>query len=196
MKTALIFALISISSFAVSTPYELNGEFSFTGETKSIFSKRYEPVYAFTRSGRERLADLKSQGWSCAIKPRQTYLCSKADVAKQIPAHIEDRVDALYGSMKVEFENKTVIPVLTNDAPALKEYRINKELIFNGKVYPYFDYRILKSQNGDLHRVLWGEGIHREEFIVLSEKLLWNVETFSDQEKKYYDTFVITGDFR
>lgn len=161
-----------------------------------MFSKRYEPVYAFTRAGRERLKDLKAQGWSCQVKPRQTYLCSKANIASEIPSHISNRARALFNTLEVEFEDKRVSPVILNEGTSLVEYRFHKSVTYNNKTYPHFDYLIIKGRGYDIHKVKWGEGLEREEFLVESAQLLKKVETFSDQEKKYYDIFVIEGNFR
>lgn len=188
---------IFIVSFSVNAnPYQLSGEFKFTGITNAIFSKRFEPVYAFTQEGRERLTELRNQGWACVVKPRQTYLCSKANVAQQTPLSINERARTQYETLEVEFEGRSVTPTLLNQGSALTEYRFHKEVTFNGKVYPYFDYLIIHGSDYDLHKVKWGEGIERTEFLVENEGFLKKVETFADQEKKYYDIFVIEGNFR
>jgi hypothetical protein len=194
---ALIFSSLYLISWALAAkPYQLSGEYKFTETTNATFSKRYEPVYAFTQAGRERLTDLRSKGWSCSVKPRQTYLCSKANVASQIPSHVSQRAFGLFNSLKLSFEELDVTPSLLNDSPALTEYRFPKKVTFNGKTYPHFDYLIIHGQGYELHKVKWGEGLEREEFLVENERFLKKVETFSDQEKKYYDLFVIEGSFR
>lgn len=177
-------------------PYELKGEFNFSGTTNAIFSKRYEPVYAFTEQGKLRLQELRNMGWACEVKPRQTYLCSKANVANQVPLFINEKARRLYNSMTINFEEVTVSPSVISEGESLTQYRIPKEVEFKGKIYPYFDYSISHYAGYDLHKVKWGEGIDRHEFVVEGPNDLKKVEVFSDQEKTYYDIFVIEGDFR
>ncbi len=191
LKSIFFSLLISIPTFANESPIDLNGEYSYRGKIKLGQMSRNEPVYAFTNKGRERLKYLKSQGWTCTLKPRQTYLCSKKGVTKSIPIHIKERAEKLYTSLTVEFEEKNIEPVLVNDAPLLKTYRFFKEVRNKGKVYPYFDYTI-----STIHKVSWGEGLDREEFVVWDDNTLWNLEFFSDQERTYYDRFLVVGDFQ
>lgn len=192
----LVFFLISFSLFAAEAPYELKGEYVFTGKTISPLNIRYEPVYAFTEAGRQRLSFLRQEGWSCKVKPRQTFLCSKDNFSHQIPLGINERARTYYESLAVHFEDKAISPSLISEAEALTQYRVHKKVTFNGKVFPSYDYAISHYDGYDIHKVKWGQGIHRMEFVVNSSDKLQKYDSFTDQEKKYYDVFILSGEFR
>lgn len=172
--------------------YELNGTFAPNGQQEVLISKRNEPVYGFTRSGKDRLQVLKADGYTCKLLPRQTYLCSKFDKTLNVSASVQKRADSYFSTGTVRFEDRRVIPVKITEGESLVVYRFNKMVFFQGKSYDYFDYQVSRS---GLHKVKFGEGISREEYLVNHEGLISKVRLFSDQEKKYYDQFLIEAEF-
>lgn len=194
MRLLLCLLLLSPSIFAEKF-FHLEGPFHFTGNKEVAMAKRNEPVYAFTQAGRDRLEVLENQGYTCKLLPRQTYLCSIFDKTIRPVASVLERADRYYVQSEVEFEAGKVSPDVVSIGDSLIVYRFHKKVTFQGKSFPHFDYQITFGQNGDLHKVKFGEGIHRQEFIVSHEGLLKRARLFSDQEEKYYDTFLIMGEF-
>lgn len=152
---AFIFTLGSWTAQA-ATPIPLSGEYSFKGQIVEGSVSDYRVVYTFTDAGKVELRDLRSQGYYCEVKPRDTFLCQKIIASDGLPDVVRERVISRFNGYSVAFLNHApeAPDIPENNAPDLKEWRIIQKVRIGETYYPFYRYQIL----GDtLHKIALGE---------------------------------------
>lgn len=183
------------SAIFAQSPLELGGTYSFNQSIEKMQARRIVPVYAFTQRGRNELVELKAQGYQCKALPRQTYRCVLFD--KSIPATpaVKRRSHDYFSSSDLFISDSSVRPEILSEGESLIVYRFNKTVELKGIEFPYYDYQISISPQGEFHKIKVGEGYRREEFIVKSPYKLEKVYLTASQERDFFEQFLMKGDF-
>ena len=184
-----------ITGVMAANPFHLAGVYQFTGEIKKIQSKRVIPVYTFSEAGKRQLRELRAKGYQCKSLPRQTYRCQNFDNTLIPAPHVLKRAEKDYSSFDLYISGAQVIPQIISEGESVIVYRFNKTIAVNEIELPYFDYQITYGQNSIIHKLKFGEGSRRKEFLVKNSGELQKVLLLSDQEPSYYDQFVLSGIF-
>lgn len=192
--SALVSALVMVNIHA-SSPLSLKGTYRFNGEINKMQAKRVIPVYAFSASGRRLLEELKDEGYQCKLLPRQTYRCQIFDSSLTPSPSVMRRAQRDFESFELYISDRVVSPQIISEGESVVVYRYNKTIAVNEIEYPYYDYQISQGQNGDIHKIKFGSGLNRREFLVSHESLLKKVLLLGDQERTYFDQFLLSGSF-
>jgi len=194
MKVLSFSILFFISSSILATPHQLRGKFSFKGSIKKTSSSVVEPVYAFTSSGRSRLGQLKSDGYTCKAVPRQSYRCKKFDKSFSPRPSSLERIKEELSWETLEFIGEQGRPYIDNEGEVITFYKVDGKVKFMGEVFEQYDYWVIDYGDHQVHKLIL-RGSDRHEFIVNSEESLSRVKTFSNQEKKRFFRFIYQGEF-
>lgn len=91
---ASILLYSSLAKAEILAPEPVLGTYVFVDKFEPVMAIDVKRVYGFTEAGRLQLKDLKSQGYTCKLLPRQTYRCRKHLELKTINKEIENKVFA------------------------------------------------------------------------------------------------------
>ena len=193
MKLILVFALF-LSVNAYSKPYELFGKFTFSKSLKKLSSSVVEPVYAFTQSGRERLAELKSVGYTCKVMPRQTYRCKKFDQSFTPRPSSLTRIEQELSWEGIEFVGRQGAASIISEGSSFAIYEVEGTVKIMNEVFEKYEYWVSKYDDREVHKIVL-RGEKRHEYVVHSAEKLSKVKFFSNQEKRRFFKFLYEGDF-
>ncbi len=194
-STLFLSPLVSVMASSFSAPYELGGIYKFNSTIEKLQAKRVVPVYAFTQEGRRKLSDLKSRGYQCKALPRQSYRCVLFDQSIAIAPSVLKRAVASYQNEAIFISPDQVNPKIQSEGESVIVYRFFKTVAINDIEYGYFDYQISRGQNGEVHKLKLGEGQRSREFVIANKNEIQRILLLADQEKTYFDQFVLSGSF-
>ena len=174
MKWILVFALFSANAFSFEIPFEIRGEYKFSGEIEHIQTSVRELVHSHTSTGAKRLKELQANKYACVHKGRSLFSCTKFDKSIVPTPELLEQIRLKHEEQYVSFYEPRLAPELTHRSDSYKEYRFHQSLKINTQVYRSFRYRILKS---GLHKIKAGpEGSLGKYFIVQSGERLTQIE--------------------
>lgn len=151
VKNYLLFVVSVVSVFSVDAfSLELpQGNYTFQGQVAAISHKITEVVYASTPTGQARLAQLKTDGYTCKYVYQQQMSCSIFSRDLQIPAPLLESIELKYTNYAVMFGLVDGVELL-NKSEFLIEYQVSQKvqsLDFQTRIYN------LSVMSGGLHKI-------------------------------------------
>jgi len=192
----ILFLLCSQTIFAADTPFSLFGTYRFSSQVDKLSASVVEPVYALSQAGRDRVLDLKSQGYSCKLLPRQTYRCKKFDATFEPRTSSRERLFAEFSRENLEFVGSQGPAYIISEGDAYTLFRVEGRVSFLGESFESYDYGISKYSDHQIHKLLLKkQGRATQEFIVHSSERLGRVKSFSNQGPRKFYQFIYEGFF-
>lgn len=174
MKWILILVFMSASAYSFEIPFEIRGEYKFSGEIEHVQTSIRELVHSHTSVGAKRLKELQADKYTCVHKGRSLFSCTKFDKSVIPTPELLAEMSAKHAAQYVSFYEPRLVPELTHRSDSYKEYRFHQSLKVNTQVYRWFRYRILKS---GIHKIKAGpEGSMGKYFVVKSGGDLVQIE--------------------
>lgn len=155
MRTLVILSFfLSILAQAADLKLPTQGIHSFQGEFRVVQKTRYETVYSFTDAGRDRLEQLRKDGYSCMHKWNGIYLCSgllpEDGTDKEVIERVQNKMQTY---SKLEFFALRGDPSLISRGDSVEMWEVPQEVSFGGVTYQ--NYRYLITQG--IHKIFLGE---------------------------------------
>lgn len=174
--------LLSISSWADSSPSLPLGTFKFQN-IQVLSIKHYEAVPSLNKN---RLKELRSQGYTCELTALDIYQCATFDKNLVLPEPLRQRLLTEVSSEVVTFQPFQGVPTLESDGDTVKEWKVSQTLVINGQTYPAYRYQI--GQGVQKITPLLGDAPQPLALIVVSGTQLWDPRTFTQHESGHRHT--------
>lgn len=169
------------------------GVYNFSTQFEVLMKKRFETVYGFTDSGRERISFLRADGYICNNTGREIFLCSgflpEQGTESEIRASVLDRMQSIN---KVEFDELRSEPSIISEGSALKTWQVEQKVEFAGKSYNGYRYLV-----GDgFEKIFLGEPAEQTFEILGNQKLGFPFILNETDSREVYRKYLVMSLFQ
>ena len=180
----LLSVFVSLNAYAADMSFLPVGNFEFRGQAEVLSAKMSEMVEASSPKGKERIQDLKAQGWTCVAKYTNVTQCSV--FLKNARPTLESLMyfAEKYENFRITFGRVDRVN-LVDDADSLREYEVIQDVSMKNEIES--KYTLLALQGGPnklivgLHGGLHLNAINAEKFAIF--------ETYKVQEQNVLTTY-------
>ncbi|MGE0525682.1 MAG: hypothetical protein AB7G93_22630 [Bdellovibrionales bacterium] len=126
---------------AVADPLPAQGVFEFKGEAQPAYVLEVEVVRTLNEAGRQRMAQLQKDGFSCLRAREFTFRCSRGripDASAPVPSSHLELLRSRYSRLKLEFTVPVAIPVLTDENDILRAWDVQSAVTFGTQRYEMY----------------------------------------------------------
>lgn len=113
--------------------------------------KHYERVYTGPVSGKERLRQLRADGYACVAQDASLFLCSKFDKDLSLPQSLQESIQQSVTNYTVYFQEIVAAPYLENEGDSYQEWSVSQKISV-GDDTTYKSYRYQVSPG--LHKIV------------------------------------------
>jgi hypothetical protein len=107
--------IIGKGALGASLPTPFLGEFKYTENLRPIVKIQVEAVPTFSPRGKQRLATLKSESYSCRHVMNSTYRCSRSQKLDQVETWAKVRIEKQMRSSQIRFSKPSGVKNLVDN---------------------------------------------------------------------------------
>lgn len=193
MKKLIVALMLMLSAnLMASDIYPLAGIYDFAGAPQILQSFQIEVVRLYRDQDRERLAELKGQGFTCDYVDSKTARCKRFEKVTELPPSLKNRLLARYQNIQVIFGELEGEPEVLHKGESYTEYLVTQEMSVGSAKWE--NYRYFESD--DLHKVQTGtESPAAHSFVVDSADSLGLITLESSSTASGYISYLISAPF-
>lgn len=122
--------LLSLAAFASElTVPVIQGDYQIQKTYEVLWHMRWEKVYAVNAAGKERLEELKAQGYTCVAAPQNFYNCSKHLSDLSPFEKLDQAVQNKWQQRTITFAEPLGEPELVNNTEFFKQFIVSQKVV-------------------------------------------------------------------
>lgn len=192
----IVYASMAKAEVLVPVPEPLVGTYSFSDNIEGVMLLDVKVVYGFTKEGRAQLQELRSSGYACEAKPRQTYRCTDHLEIQRVNDEIKEKVfRKMNGLTWVEFKQMAGSVDLETDGESFKMWRVNRVATTPESEYKSYEYTwtpsiekvILRDESDALAPVYFN--------VVDEDTLSMQMSVSKTYSRQHFQIFIVSAAF-
>lgn len=136
------------TSRAYADPTSLIGRFEYKGQTSWETTVHVQVVRVYSDLDRERLNEIRNQGYACEAVQSTVYRCHKVELRDEEPIerHL-GRLQRVYGNLWLNFRPASGSPRLISKSPDMEQWEFDQPVESNGGLSDRVRVLIYKGEN-------------------------------------------------